>query len=89
MFPGAGALVYYNDAGEPLGWDYPSYDPEYDPDDYLADDYDDDRDDHHCTTEEIRLSTCQSGCKVVQCSVCSATWTEHRRVYGCTDEGAL
>ena len=25
-FPGAGAQVYYNEAGEPLGWDYPSYD---------------------------------------------------------------
>ena len=23
MFPGAGASVYYNEAGEPLGWDYP------------------------------------------------------------------
>ncbi len=23
MFPGAGAQVYYNEAGEPLGWDYP------------------------------------------------------------------
>lgn len=32
MFPGAGAVVYYNEAGEPLGWDYPSYDePDYDP----------------------------------------------------------
>jgi hypothetical protein len=27
VFPGAGARVYYNDAGEPLGWDYPSDDP--------------------------------------------------------------
>lgn len=36
-FPGAGAQVYYNDAGEPLGWDYPDYDePEYDPDDFLS-----------------------------------------------------
>ena len=34
-FPGAGAQVYYNDAGEPLGWDYPSYDEPYDPDAYL------------------------------------------------------
>lgn len=24
MFPGAGAEVYYNEAGEPLGWDAPS-----------------------------------------------------------------
>ena len=27
MVPGAGAQVYYNEAGEVLGWDYPSYDP--------------------------------------------------------------
>jgi len=24
MFPGAGAQIYHNEAGEPLGWDYPS-----------------------------------------------------------------
>ncbi len=31
-FPGAGAQVYYNEAGEPLGWDYPAEDdPYYDP----------------------------------------------------------
>lgn len=29
MFPGAGAVVYRNEAGEPLGWDYPG---EYEPD---------------------------------------------------------
>lgn len=29
MFPGAGAQVYYNEAGEPLGWDYPSDPSEY------------------------------------------------------------
>ena len=27
MFPGANAQVYYNDAGEPIGWDYPSDEP--------------------------------------------------------------
>lgn len=27
MFPGAGAQIYRNDAGEVLGWDYPSTDP--------------------------------------------------------------
>lgn len=44
MFPGAGAVVYYNDAGEPLGWDYPSSDDDYDP--YDDDDryYDEDDD---------------------------------------------
>lgn len=37
MFPGATASVYRNDAGEPIGWDYPSDDEEwYDP-------YDEDR----------------------------------------------
>lgn len=42
MFPGANAQVYRNEAGEPMGWDYPS-DPDewYDPDDYLPD-YEDD-----------------------------------------------
>lgn len=36
MFPGANAHVYYNEAGEPLGWDYPSEpDEHYDPEDYL------------------------------------------------------
>lgn len=32
MFPGAGANVYYNEAGEPTGWDCPSFfEPDYDP----------------------------------------------------------
>lgn len=42
MFPSANSVVYYNEDGEPLGWDTPSYDddPGSDPyDDY--DDYDD------------------------------------------------
>jgi hypothetical protein len=38
MFPGPGAQIYTNEAGEPLGWDYPSSDDPYDPDDYLNDD---------------------------------------------------
>ena len=29
MFPGASAEVYYNEAGEPVGWDYPSADADY------------------------------------------------------------
>lgn len=33
MFPGPGAVVYRNEAGEPLGWDYPSDEP-YEPDPY-------------------------------------------------------
>lgn len=39
MFPGYGAQIYYNDAGEPIGWDYPSSD-DYDHDDW----YDEERD---------------------------------------------
>lgn len=41
-FPGAGAQVYYNEAGEPLGWDSPQYDEGPDPDDFdefESDDY--------------------------------------------------
>ena len=40
MFPGAGASIIRNEAGEPLGWDYPDDDGPYDPDAYLAGDYD-------------------------------------------------
>jgi hypothetical protein len=29
MFPGPNAQVYYNEVGEPLGWDYPSEDDAY------------------------------------------------------------
>lgn len=47
MFPGAGAQVYYNEAGEPLGWDYPSDGP-YEDDQ----DLDDDEDDHEEDDDE-------------------------------------
>lgn len=30
MFPGTRAQIYYNEAGEVTGWDYPS-EPDYDP----------------------------------------------------------
>ena len=33
MFPGPHAQVYYNEAGEPLGWDYPSHDEPPEPSD--------------------------------------------------------
>ena len=40
MFPGAGAVIYRNEAGEPIGWDTPS-----EPDPYDAyDEWDDGRD---------------------------------------------
>lgn len=38
MFPGPGARIEYNEAGEPTGWDYPVDDDPYDPDDYLDND---------------------------------------------------
>lgn len=44
LFPGANATVYYNEAGEPLGWDnnYYDNDPYYDYDPYDDGYYDDD-----------------------------------------------
>ncbi|MBF9135281.1 hypothetical protein I0C86_41255 [Plantactinospora sp. S1510] len=48
MFPGAGAEIHRNEAGEPTGWDAPGHDDApYDPDDYLpeGDDEGDDEDD--------------------------------------------
>lgn len=45
MFPGAGAHVYRNEAGEPIGWDYPSDEPDYDPYDGLDDQYEDEDED--------------------------------------------
>lgn len=37
MFPGAGASISYNEAGEPVSWDYPQYDEGPDPDDFDED----------------------------------------------------
>jgi len=44
MFPGAGAQIYRNEAGEPVGWDYLSCDEGPDLDDYYdnCDNYDED-----------------------------------------------
>lgn len=39
-FPGAGASVDYNEAGEPIGWSY-DYDAYFDHEHSAADDYDD------------------------------------------------
>jgi hypothetical protein len=40
-FPTANSVMIYNEDGEVLGWDtYRDDFPEYDPDDYLAGDYD-------------------------------------------------
>jgi hypothetical protein len=45
MFPGPGAEIHRNEAGEPLSWDYPSFDNPYEGDDQDPFDYgeDDDR----------------------------------------------
>jgi len=66
MFPGVGAEVDYNEAGEPLGWNYPSGNDSYycdrcgwnhsgdceiDFDDDAADADDDDDDDQSGTPE--------------------------------------
>jgi hypothetical protein len=47
MFPGPGAHIYRNEAGEPLGWDYPSQDDPYDDQEAWYEDHDmgDDEDD--------------------------------------------
>lgn len=45
MFPGAGAQIYRNEAGEPTGWDYPAYDEGPNFDDFDDYDYDEDPDD--------------------------------------------
>lgn len=58
MFPGAGANVYYNEAGEPLGWDNTGYaDEPYDPDDYLPGPDKDDEDDWDVAEEVIEPYT--------------------------------
>ena len=44
-FPSAGAQIYYNEAGEPTGWDtYLGYGEGPDPDDFDDLDYDEDPD---------------------------------------------
>jgi hypothetical protein len=46
MFPSAGSQVYYNEEGEPLGWDSADYDGPQDAfDAYNDPDYDDDQED--------------------------------------------
>lgn len=40
MFPGAGARIFKNEVGEPIGWDYPEYNP--DPSQLVDDWYEDD-----------------------------------------------
>lgn len=42
MFPGAAASIERNEAGEPVGWDYPQYDEGPDPDDFDELEYDED-----------------------------------------------
>jgi hypothetical protein len=65
MFPGAGAVVYRNEAGEPLGWDYPS-----EPDPYDA--YDEDPRDYY--DEDVECVSCGAWFEIhrsdVQCDDC-------------------
>ena len=64
-FPTAGASVYYNEAGEPLGWDYPTNDADsfycdmcgFNHQGACPDDYDDEGEDEedtscHCGHDE-------------------------------------
>lgn len=51
MFPGPGAQIYRNEAGEPLGWDYPG--------EYERDPHDDDRADAMC--EEVHEEAYDAG----------------------------
>ena len=54
MFPGANAHVYYNEAGEPTGWDYPSYaDDAFDPDDWYEQNVWEDEDEDEETFEPV------------------------------------
>jgi hypothetical protein len=52
MFPGAGANIYRNEAGEVLGWDYPSEPDPYDYDDERPEVWDEDDDDEPEPDEE-------------------------------------
>lgn len=52
MFPGANAHIYRNEAGEPLGWDYPSYDNEFYNDDLYDDRYENYESPEFSTVEE-------------------------------------
>lgn len=63
-FPGAGAQVYYNAEGEPLGWDYPG-DPGEDPGDpYDGYDVEDDYDDVACPECDQASVVDEDGCCV-------------------------
>lgn len=55
MFPGAHAEIYRNDAGEPIGWDYPSLadEPDYDP--YDDEYYDPSADDEDPGDDELDI----------------------------------
>lgn len=51
MFPGPGAQIYRNEAGEPIGWDYPG--------EYERDRHEDDRADAMC--EELHEAAQDAG----------------------------
>jgi len=83
MFPGAHAQVYYNEAGEVLGWDYPSDEPQgSDPyDDYVHDrhsyGYPDDGseyEDEEVEVEEVRDDFLCTNCDGSGCLDCRPTF---------------
>lgn len=66
MFPGAGAQVYHNEAGEPTGWDYPADDADsfycdmcgFNHQGGCPDDTEDDDDEGYMDAVENRSCTC-------------------------------
>lgn len=61
MFPGANATIFANEAGEPVGWDYPDDDPRPDHD-WYADDLDLGFDEQVCETHCCYAGECPSAC---------------------------
>lgn len=51
MFPGPGAQIYYNEAGEVLGWDYPP-----DPDNFYDDEMHYSPEDEETEDDEMHYS---------------------------------
>jgi hypothetical protein len=44
---------------------------------------------HVHSFDEIAMSECPSGCKIVRCCGCGLTAVEHRAIYGCQHGGQL
>ncbi len=75
MFPSAHSRIYYNEAGEVIGWDNPQYDEPPEPDDGFEEYYRDwpDMDDcDHSEVHETDLHCLICGC----CLICPNCHTE-------------